>query len=125
MKRNASPRELTLAILHAKPSEFIGWVKQEGGLTNTAYRLGERMTESDLPLIESAEAKSRDIFRKIDMKQGLTSAMEQGYVSQFFNEAIRFYKAFKEAKLGASVTHAATYFGVDAGVLSKAVHTRG
>lgn len=126
IKKTVEPRELILAILHAKPAEFVAWVKSEHtGITNLAYQLGERMTESDVSLAEAAEAKLRDTGLDLARRKIHTDETFQIHaIKQYFNEAIKFYRALREARIGVAVSIAAKEFGVDTALLSSAVHTR-
>ena len=120
-----SARALAFRVVMMNQQEFYGFIRDQGiGMTKLAYRLGEASSPSDLPVLESCQAKARELFRQCDMKRDLQQAGSYAMIGQFFSEAIKFYSALKEAKVGTPVSTAASQFGVDAGVLSHAIHSR-
>lgn len=132
LKHKISVRDMTVAILMMDGDQFIRWIRSERtGVTNMAYRLGECMTESDLSLVQSAEAKMREQQLKVQQRVNthtsdheISKMLKVSMIKQFFSEAISFHRAFVEACHGASIPKTALHFGVDEDALEHAVNTR-
>jgi hypothetical protein len=125
MSFKIAPRELLFKVVKMSPTDFRDFIQSEGiGLTRLAYNLGEAMNISDLSSAEACHSKAGEMYRRVDKLKDLDSAITYASMGQFINEAMSFFKALREAKMGTSTSIAASNFGVDAKYLSEAVHRR-
>jgi len=125
MPFKTTARETLFRVVKMSPDEFRDFIASEGiGLTRLAYKIGESMDIGDLSAAESCKSKANESYTRLDRALNMDKALMYAMMGQFFDEAIKFYKALRESKMGTTVSVAAKQFGVDVGYLSTAVHRR-